>query len=151
MPASGSIVTTVGDRTLTLTNLDDTEEELAALAQDTQVFRVTLSGRGAHIRRPLSRVWPHTIVSTRHPWMRAWIYVSPHPYVALTDDKGFFHILNVPAGRYTVRAWHEGWKEKRRDAQDHIEYYPVEEIRTVKVPGDGTVEVFFEQLSATFL
>jgi plastocyanin len=42
-----------------------------------------------------------------HPWMAAWIVVSDHPYVAVTDEKGNFKIENVPPGSYTLEVWQE--------------------------------------------
>jgi hypothetical protein len=39
--------------------------------------------------------------------MLGFIHVFDHPYFAVTDDKGVFSISNVPAGTYTLKAWHE--------------------------------------------
>ncbi len=41
-----------------------------------------------------------------HPWMRGYAVVTDHPYFDVTDEQGAFTIANVPAGRYTLRAWH---------------------------------------------
>jgi hypothetical protein len=46
-----------------------------------------------------------------HPWMRAYIYSSRHPYVAITDANGNFEIKDLPPGKYTVRVWHEGFED----------------------------------------
>jgi hypothetical protein len=42
-----------------------------------------------------------------HSWMIAWVGVEPHPYFAVTSASGAFTIAGVPAGRYSIRAWHE--------------------------------------------
>jgi hypothetical protein len=42
-----------------------------------------------------------------HGWMRAYIGVLDHPYFAVTHDGGKFEIKGLPAGTYTVEAWHE--------------------------------------------
>lgn len=42
-----------------------------------------------------------------HAWMRAWIGVVDHPYFAVTGPDGAFTLPNLPAGIYTVEAWHE--------------------------------------------
>ncbi len=42
-----------------------------------------------------------------HPWMRAYIGVLPHPFFAVTDDKGSFVLKGLPPGEYTIEAWHE--------------------------------------------
>jgi hypothetical protein len=43
--------------------------------------------------------------------MRAYVYSSRHPYVAITDAKGNFEIKDLLPGKYTVRFWHEGFDE----------------------------------------
>jgi hypothetical protein len=42
-----------------------------------------------------------------HAWMRGYIGVLEHPYFAVTDENGRFTIPNLPAGTYTLEAWHE--------------------------------------------
>jgi plastocyanin len=37
-----------------------------------------------------------------HAWMRAWIYVTPHPFAAVTYAQGRFRIADVPAGQQTL-------------------------------------------------
>jgi Carboxypeptidase regulatory-like domain len=41
-----------------------------------------------------------------HPWMFAYVGVVEHPYYAVTGKDGSFKISNVPAGNYTVEAFH---------------------------------------------
>ena len=42
-----------------------------------------------------------------HPWMNCWVAVMDGPYFSVTGDQGEFEIKNVPAGSYTLNAWHE--------------------------------------------
>jgi hypothetical protein len=44
----------------------------------------------------------------QHPWMKAYIGVLKHPFFAVSAEDGSFTIKGVPAGKYTVAAWHEG-------------------------------------------
>ncbi len=45
-----------------------------------------------------------------HRWMTAWVGVVSHPYFAVSEgEHGTFTIANVPAGRRTLTAWHEGF------------------------------------------
>ena len=63
-----------------------------------------------------------------HPEMSGYLVVSPTPYFAETDGGGSFKISNVPDGKYTVVAWHEGVKQQ---------------TRPVEVAGSGAVEFTF--------
>jgi hypothetical protein len=42
-----------------------------------------------------------------HEWMQAWIYVSKHPYAAVTQADGSYEIAGVPPGEYNAMVWHE--------------------------------------------
>jgi plastocyanin len=42
-----------------------------------------------------------------HPWMAAYLGIYDHPYFAVTGADGRFTLRDVPAGTYTVEAWHE--------------------------------------------
>lgn len=46
-----------------------------------------------------------------HPWMAAYVGVFPSPFFATTGDKGTFEIPHLPAGTYTLAAWHERFGE----------------------------------------
>ncbi len=42
-----------------------------------------------------------------HPWMKTWVGIFNHPFYSTSDTAGNFDIADLPAGTYTVRAWHE--------------------------------------------
>jgi hypothetical protein len=42
-----------------------------------------------------------------HGWMNAHVGVVPHPFYATTTADGRFEIRGLPAGTYTIEAWHE--------------------------------------------
>jgi plastocyanin len=48
-----------------------------------------------------------------HPWMTGWVVVTDNPFFAVSADDGSFTINNVPAGSYTVEAWHERFGTKQ--------------------------------------
>ena len=63
-----------------------------------------------------------------HSHMSAFILIFGHPYFAVTDTQGRYHIDNVPPGIYTAVAWNEG------NASDP---------RPVTVPDGGVAELDF--------
>ncbi len=44
-----------------------------------------------------------------HPWMVAQIGVFAHPFFSVTGEDGTFKISDLPAGKYTIEAWHESY------------------------------------------
>jgi len=41
-----------------------------------------------------------------HDFMHAYIFVAKNPYFAIVKEDGSYSIDNIPAGKYTVKAWH---------------------------------------------
>ena len=46
-----------------------------------------------------------------HPWERAWVHVSDHPFFAVTGIDGKYSIAGLPPGNYEILAWHERFKD----------------------------------------
>jgi hypothetical protein len=42
-----------------------------------------------------------------HPWVRAYVAVAAHPFVAITTPNGQFQFDRVPPGTYTLVTWQE--------------------------------------------
>jgi plastocyanin len=64
-----------------------------------------------------------------HPEMEGYIVTLQNPYFAVSDKDGSYAIKNVPAGKYTLKVWHQKLKGNSQEV-------------TVKEAGD--VEVNFE-------
>jgi Carboxypeptidase regulatory-like domain len=65
------------------------------------------------------------------PWMRGFLFVTDHPFFAVTSESGAFELNGVPAGTYTVEAW-------------HTQYGKVEASVTVSPGVDATVNFQFD-------
>ncbi len=64
-----------------------------------------------------------------HPEMEAYIVVLETPYFAVSAKDGVYSIKDVPAGKYTLKIWHEKLKG---------------EAVTVEIPEKGNIVVDFE-------
>lgn len=67
-------------------------------------------------KRPFKFTQPGVValLCNVHPEMSGYVIVSPTPYFAQTDAAGNYKIDNVPDGKYTVTAWHEGSKQQSK-------------------------------------
>jgi len=71
--------------------------------------------------RPPERLTPrladpgrYLLTCRRHPWARGHLFVSRHPYLALSGDGGAYSISLLPPGRHTVEVWHPDFEPVRR-------------------------------------
>jgi len=85
--------------------------------------------QGGIKQRRFDKKGVYTQLCNVHPEMEAFIVVLDTPYFTVTKEDGSFEIAGVPAGRYTVRAWHEKLKFSKR--------------KGVEVSADGITEVNF--------
>lgn len=63
---------------------------------------------------------PIQIGCSLHGWMRAWVFVVPHPWFAVSDTKGKFQIEGVPPGKYTLWLRHPDTGHQDRRAVEVI-------------------------------
>jgi len=77
------------------------------------VFNLAQPNQDQIIRKPLKQPGLIDIMCDAHDWMSAWISVSPHPYIAITGEDGTYTINDIPAGTYTLTAWHEKLGKKQ--------------------------------------
>ena len=54
-----------------------------------------------------------------HPWMHGFVVVTSHPFFAVTGADGTYSIDKVPAGDYTIEAWHSHYGLKT--AKVHVD------------------------------
>jgi len=123
--------------------------------QNSDPFLHTTRGRLPDFRQSFNLVFPRgtlpkeqkirfpgviTVTCDTHAHMRAYILSFDHPYFAVTDEDGRFHIDQVPPGSYTLKAWHEGWRIVAYD-HDGRPMYEEPHVVTAEVrvrPGETT-------------
>ncbi len=134
---------------MALVDKDGATHHLHATYKGNTMFEADLSPDTPNARRPVVVPGLYKVNCDRHPWERAWIFVSPHDSVAITDSEGHFVMKGVPPGRYKIRAWHEGWVEKAKDPAGRLEFTPMQDERRVKVLENQDTEVTFDTLSSS--
>jgi hypothetical protein len=50
-----------------------------------------------------------------HPWMTGYVLVTDNPYYAVTTENGAFKLEGIPAGKYTLEAWHEKYGTQTKE------------------------------------
>jgi hypothetical protein len=93
---------------LEIVNSDATLHNVNAKPAANQAFNVAQPAKGMRTTKKFAK--PEVGVKFKcnvHPWMSAYAVVLDHPYFAVTDDQGAFSITGLPAGSYTLEAWHE--------------------------------------------
>jgi plastocyanin len=89
-------------------NSDPTMHNVNAAPKVNQGFNFSQQMAGMRAQRTFKV--PEVMVRVKcdvHPWMSAYAGVLDHPYFAVTANGGRFELKDVPAGTYTVEAWHE--------------------------------------------
>ncbi len=100
------------NQTLNVVNSDPTAHNVNVDARQNEKFNQGQSPGAAPITKQFKRA--ETVIPVKcnqHPWMRAYVGVLPHPFFAVTDENGKFEIKGVPAGTYTLVAWHEKYPQ----------------------------------------
>ena len=93
---------------ITVRNDDGTLHNVHTYDGTKTLFNQAQPPKSAPIEKPLPKT--ANVVKLKcdvHPWMIGFVLVSKSPYFAVSQDTGQFEIKEVPAGTYTVEAWHE--------------------------------------------
>jgi plastocyanin len=101
-------------QTLTVRSSDDMLHNVHLMADTNPSANVGMSKPGQIRDFTFQKSDRITVKCDVHPWMLAHVLVFDHPFFAVTGDDGSFTIKNVPAGTYTLCAWHERLDEQEQ-------------------------------------
>ena len=69
------------------------------------VFNVALPVRGVTVRKALPGYGMFRIRCDMHPWMKAWIFVSPSRHFAVVEKPATITFTDVEPGEYVLNVW----------------------------------------------
>jgi plastocyanin len=122
----------VEGQTLVITNSDKTLHNVHTYLDDKTVFnKAQPPVEGLPPVEWVSKAGSGGLFVARcdvHPWMRAYVAVTPHPWFAVTGEDGAFELKDVPAGTWQIEAWQEKYGTQKQE---------------VKVDKDAVAEVSF--------
>jgi plastocyanin len=98
----------VAGQSIDILNSDPTLHNIHSLPEKNEAFNLGMPVQGMKYTKKFDK--PEVMVRIKcdvHGWMSAYVGVVPHPFFAVTAPDGTFAIKNLPAGTYTIEAWHE--------------------------------------------
>ncbi|MCC6539487.1 MAG: carboxypeptidase regulatory-like domain-containing protein [Bryobacterales bacterium] len=111
------------------TNNDPTSHNVHPLPKVNNEWNQSQAPKGEAIVRKFTKPEIGLLVKCNlHPWMRVYVNVVENPFHAVSGADGTFTISGLPAGDYTLAAWHER--------------FGTQEIK-VKVPAGGKASANF--------
>lgn len=107
---------------ISITNSDATQHNIHPTPKLNPEWNQTQSNGQAPIEKTFARAEVLIPVKcNQHPWMKAYVGVTKHPFFAVSAEDGSFTIKGVPAGTYTVVAWKEGGAGIEKTMQVKVE------------------------------
>jgi hypothetical protein len=94
-------------QTLQVRNNDPTDHNVHASSMAGNDFNTTQPIKGMPFDFKLKGGEILRVRCDNHTWMTAFVAIFDHPYFSVSGTDGAFTIQNVPAGKQTVKAWHE--------------------------------------------
>ena len=103
------VVGVMTKQALAISNHDDTYHYFVAQSESNGEFSLTQFPTIAPHHHAFA--FPEVVIKVRcptHRWMTAYVAVVDHPFFSVSAADGRFALERLPAGTYTIEAWHEG-------------------------------------------
>lgn len=103
------VVGIVAGQKLAVRNGDNTFHNVHGVLVGKDLFNKPMAPKAPDLTLDPSAAKPDDVIGLQcdvHGWMKAYVVVNDSPYFAVTDAEGKFEIKDLPAGDYTLEAWH---------------------------------------------
>lgn len=96
------------DQPFEILNNDPILHNIKAVPRVNRGFNISQPQQGMHTTRTFNvPEMPVPLECNVHGWMHGKVFVMDHPFFAVSDSTGAFTLRGLPAGTYTLEAWHE--------------------------------------------
>jgi hypothetical protein len=105
-------------QTLVVKNADPVSHNIHPMPKNNMEWNQQQAPQAGDLEREFAR--PEIMIPVKcniHSWMKAYIGVVEHPYLAATGEEGSFELKKLPPGDYTLAAWHEKYGEQERQVK----------------------------------
>jgi len=105
---------------LKITNSDSVNHNSLGLPRKNPQFNVNVVPNGSkELTFGSEERLPVEVKCAIHPWMKAYLLIQDHPYMAVSDEDGNFQIENLPTGvELEFQVWQESAGYVREVSQD---------------------------------
>ena len=100
--------------TLEMVNSDTIAHNTHVFSRGETVFNVALPLQGVTVRKVLAGDGVFDVRCDMHPWMRAWVFVSPSRHYAVVDHPTTVRFTGIAPGEYVLHDWQPGRPENVR-------------------------------------
>lgn len=96
---------------LEMTNADTVAHNTHVFSRGETVFNVALPQQGVTVRKVLKGDGMFDVRCDMHPWMKAWLFVSPSPHYAVVHEPTTVTFSAVVPGEYILHLWQPDRRE----------------------------------------
>ena len=86
-------------------NADSIAHNTHVFSRGETVFNVALPVQGVTVRKVLTGDGIFNVRCDMHPWMRAWMFVSPSRHYAVIDEPVTINFTGIAPGEYVLHHW----------------------------------------------